>query len=58
MKKISKKEKDDYMLRKYTHTDSQVKPRNISYELADGYEFVRIDLFGGKKKGITIKNKQ
>ncbi len=54
---ITKKEKDDYMLRKYAGSDSQVKPRNVSYELEDGYEFARIDLFGGKKKGLTIKKK-
>ncbi len=57
-KKITKKEKDAWMLKKYAGSDSQVKPRNVSYELAEGYEFVRIDLFGGKKKGLTIKKKQ
>ncbi len=55
---ITKKEKDAWVLKKYASSDSQVTPRNVSYEVADGYEFNRIDLFGGKKKGLTIKNKQ
>ena len=56
MKKPSKIECDKYILRKYGPTGAEMKPKNLSYELEDGCEFVYIETIG-KKKGITIKCK-
>ncbi len=55
MEKITKKQKIDYLKRKYMNTCSELKPRNIQFELADGHEFAYVNLMG--KKGLTIKKK-
>ena len=56
MKKPTKKECDAYILRKYIGSDSELKPKNISYELTEGAKFKYIKTIGGRK-GITITNK-
>ena len=54
--KPSKKEQTDYLKRKYMNNCSELKPKNIEFELISGTEFAYIKTIGGKK-GITIKNK-
>ena len=52
--KPTKKEINEYIKRKFMGSCSELKPKNIQFELEDGYEFVYIETIGGKK-GITIK---
>ena len=56
-KKPTKKEKEDYILRKYGPTGSELKPKNVSFELISGTEFAYITTIGNKK-GLTIKKKK
>ena len=52
---VSKKEKLTYLKNKYMSTCSELKPKNIEFELEDGYEFKRVKLFGGTKEGLSIR---
>ena len=50
---ITKQQIEKYLTNKYMGTHGGLNPKNISYELKDGYEFA-IHQFGG----LTIKKKQ
>ena len=55
--KPTKKEINAYLQRKFMNNfGGDCKPKNISYELAEGHEFKYIETIGGRK-GITITNK-
>ena len=57
MKKPTKKEINAYLQRKFMNNfGGDCKPKNISYELAEGFDFKYIETIGGRK-GITITNK-
>ena len=56
MKKPTKKQQHQYLIRKYMGQDSELTPKNIEFELISGTEFAYITTIGGKQ-GITIKKK-
>ena len=52
----TKKEIEKYLINKFMGSHGGLNPKNISYELNDGYEFVYTKTIKGNK-GITIKKK-
>ena len=58
MEKPTKKEIYQYMLNKFTGQHGGLKPKNLTWQLEEGYEFTYKSLFGGTKMGITITKKQ
>ena len=52
--KPTKRERVDYLTRKYMGSDSELTPRNIQFELEDGCEFCYTRTPSGGQ-GITIK---
>ena len=58
MKKPTKREINAYLQRKFMNNfGGDCKPKNISFQLEEGYEFCYIQTIGGKD-GITIRKKQ
>ena len=58
MSKPNYSEIETYLIKKFMGDHGGLTPRNIEFELEDGYEFAIRRFFGGTKEGLTITKKK